>query len=136
VEASGYLDLGDAGRSARLYQQVLAGGLSARSRAVCGAGLAAALLRQGPPGDAVTAAVEVLPALEAGIISSRCLDQLRLVRQAAAGIPAAEEFCGRFDLIDRVLAGSYGPPGRDAFQETASTSVLSHPAGAPAGAGQ
>jgi hypothetical protein len=136
VEASGYLDLGDAGRSVRLYRQVLAVGPSPRSRAICGAGLAAALLRQGASGDAVSAAVEVLPALEAGIISIRCLDQLRLVRQAVASIPGAEGFCGRFDEIDRVLAGSYGLPGRDAFQETASTSVLPHPAGAPVGIGR
>jgi transcriptional regulator with XRE-family HTH domain len=47
VEARGWLNLGDPGRSALLYRQVLASALSPRNRASYGAGLADALLKQG-----------------------------------------------------------------------------------------
>ena len=56
MEARGWLNLGDPGRSARLYRQVLGGGLSPRNRASYGAGLADALLKQGARQDAITAA--------------------------------------------------------------------------------
>ena len=75
--------------------------MSPRNRASYGAGLADALLKQGARQDAVTAAMDVLPALEDGVTSMRCLNRLRLVRQAAAGIPGAEEFCARFDAVER-----------------------------------
>ena len=77
VEARGWLNLGDAHRSARLYRQVLAAGLSTRNRVSYGAGLADALLRQGARQDAVAAAMDVLPALEGGVTSMRCLNRLR-----------------------------------------------------------
>jgi transcriptional regulator with XRE-family HTH domain len=105
VEARGWLNLGDPGRSALLYRQVLASGLSPRNRASYGAGLADALLKQGARQDAITAATDVLPAFEDGVTSMRCLNRLRLIRQAATGIPGAEEFCARFDTIEPVLAG-------------------------------
>ena len=105
VEARGWLNLGDPGRSALLYRQVLASGLSPRNRASYGAGLADALLKQGARQDAITAATDVLPALEDGVTSMRCLNRLRLVRQAAASTPGAEEFCARFDTIEPALAG-------------------------------
>jgi transcriptional regulator with XRE-family HTH domain len=104
VEARGWLNLGDPNRSALLYRQVLASGLSSRNRASYGAGLADALLKQGARQDAITAAMDVLPALEDGVKSMRCLNRLRLVRQAAASTPSAEEFCIRFDAIERALA--------------------------------
>jgi Helix-turn-helix domain len=109
VEARGWLNLGDAGRSALLYRQVLASPLSPRNRASYGAGLADALLKQGARQDAITAAMDVLPALEDGVTSMRCLNRLRLVRQAAASIPGSTEFCDRFDAIERILAT---PPSR------------------------
>ncbi len=49
TEATGYLNIGDAARSAMLYRQVLASELSPRDRARYGAGLADALLMQGAP---------------------------------------------------------------------------------------
>ena len=104
VEARGWLNLGDPARSAQLYRQVLACGLNPRNRVSYGAGLADAMLKQGARQDAVTVAMEVLPAIEGGVTSARCLNRLRLVRQAAAGIPGTEEFCARFDAIDGVLA--------------------------------
>ena len=107
VEARGWLNLGDAHRSARLYGQVLAAGLSTRNRVSYGAGLADALLKQGARQDAVAAATEVLPAIEGGVTSMRCLNRLRLVRQAAGNTAGAEEFCERFDVsragIDRFM---------------------------------
>jgi hypothetical protein len=106
AEARGWLNLGDAGRSAVLYRQVLASRLSPRKRASYGAGLADALLKQGARQDAVTAAMDVLPALEEGVKSMCCLNQLRLVRQAAASTPGAEEFCARFDAVERILVAS------------------------------
>ena len=58
---------------------------STRNRASYGAGLADALLKQGARQDAVAAAAEVLPALEGGVTSMRCLNRLRTVRQAQPG---------------------------------------------------
>jgi hypothetical protein len=107
VEARGWLDLGDPGRSARLYRQVLASVLSPRNRASYGAGLADALLKQGARQAAIAAAMDVLPVLEDRVTSMCCLNQLRLVRQAAASTPGAEEFCARFDVVER--------PGRSAL---------------------
>jgi hypothetical protein len=77
----------------------------------CGAGLADALLKQGARQDAITAATDVLPALEDGVTSIRCLNRLRLIRQAVASAPGAEEFCARFDTIERALAGPRALPG-------------------------
>ena len=119
VEARGWLNLRDPSRSVLLYRQVLASALSPRNRASYGAGLADALLKQGARQDAVTAAMDVLPALEDGVTSMRCLNRLRLVRQAAASTPGAEEFCARFDAIEQVLAtgsaqASYDMPTADA----------------------
>jgi hypothetical protein len=34
----------------------------------------------------------------------RCLNRLRLVRQATASTPGAEEFCTRFDALERTMA--------------------------------
>jgi transcriptional regulator with XRE-family HTH domain len=106
IEAHGWLYLGDPGRSTVLYRQVLASRLSPRNRASYGAGLADALLKQGARQDAITAAMDVLPALEDGVTSTRCLNQLRLVRRAAASTPGAEEFCARFDTAERTQAAS------------------------------
>jgi transcriptional regulator with XRE-family HTH domain len=110
VEARGWLNLGDPTRSAALYRQVLACDLSPRNRVSYGAGLADALLRQGARQDAVTAAMDVIPALEAGVTSMRCLGRLRLVRQAAASSAGAEEFCARFDAVERALVPSRAVP--------------------------
>ena len=117
MEARGWLNLGDPARSALLYRQVLAAGLSPRNRASYGAGLADALLKQGARQDAVTAATDVLAALEGGVTSIRCVNRLRLVRQAAAGIPGAEEFCARFDAIDQALTVRRAVPGQDITAE-------------------
>ncbi|HUY46916.1 MAG TPA: helix-turn-helix domain-containing protein [Streptosporangiaceae bacterium] len=114
VEARGYLNLGEASRSAMLYRQVLVSGLSPRNRASYGAGLADALLKQGARQDAVAAAMDVLPSLEGGVTSMRCLNRLRLVRQAAGNTTGAQQFCERFDAAERALAASCSPPGNDA----------------------
>ncbi len=111
TEARGWLDLGDPGRSAQLHRQALACALSPRDRAGYGAGLADALLKQGARQDAITAAADVLPALEHGMTSVRCLSRLRLVRQAAASTPGREEFCARFDAVEQALAVPGSPPG-------------------------
>jgi hypothetical protein len=113
VEARGWLNLGDAPRSARLYGQVLAAGLCTRNRVSYGAGLADALLKQGARQDAVAAAMEVLPAIESGVTSMRCLNRLRLVRQAAGNTAGSEEFCERFDVIERALTASCSLPHGD-----------------------
>ena len=87
--------------------------LSTRNRASYGAGLADALLKQGARQDAVAAAMDVLPALEGGVTSMRCLNRLRLIRQAAGSTAGAQEFCERFDAIERALTASSGLPGED-----------------------
>jgi transcriptional regulator with XRE-family HTH domain len=113
VEARGWLNLGDYGRSAQLYRGVLASELSPRNRASYGAGLADALLKQGARQDAIIVAMDVLPALEDGVTSMRCLNRLRLVRQAAGNIADAGEFCDRFDAIERTLAARPTQPSYD-----------------------
>ena len=113
VEARGHLNLGEAGRSAMLYRQVLASGLSPRNRASYGAGLADALLRQGARQEAVAAAMDVLPALEGGVTSMRCLNRLRLIRQAAGNTAGAQEFRERFDAAEQALAASCSLPRDD-----------------------
>ncbi len=114
VEARGWLNLGDAARSAALYRKVLTCELSPRNRVSYGAGLADALLKQGARQEAVTAAMDVLPALEDGVTSVRCLNRLRLVRQAAGNMAEATEFCDRFDKAERTLAAPRALPGCDA----------------------
>ena len=126
VEARGWLNLGDAHRSARLYRQVLTSGLSTRNRVSYGAGLADALLKQGARQDAVAAATEVLPAIEGGVTSMRCLNRLRLVRQAAGNTAGAQEFCERFDAIEQALAASCGLPREDAPDTSADVPALWH----------
>ena len=114
VEARGYLNLGDASRSALLYRQVLASGLSPRNRVSYGAGLADALLKQGARQEAVATAMDVLAALEDSTVKSmRCLNRLRLVRQAAGSIPQEQEFCDRFDAVEQILATSFVLPSDD-----------------------
>ena len=41
----------------------------------------------------------------------RCLNRLRIVRQAAGNTAGAREFCERFDAVERALAASYSLPG-------------------------
>jgi len=113
VEARGWLNLGDPSRSALLYRQVLGSELSPRNRTSYGAGLADALLKQGARQDAVTAAMDVLPALEGGVTSMRCLNRLRLVRQAAGSMTEAKAFCDRFDAIERTLTARCSEPSDD-----------------------
>ena len=113
VEAGGFLNLGEVANSVLLYRRVLACELSPRNRAGYGAGLADALLKQGAQRDAVAAALEVLPAMEGGVTSIRSLNRLRLVRLAAAAGGGAEEFCDRFDAIDRALTAARGGVGGD-----------------------
>jgi hypothetical protein len=84
---------------------------SPRNRASHGAGLADALLKQGARQDAIAAAMDVLPVLEDGVTSMRCLSRLLLIRQAAASIPGAEEFCARFDAIEQARAVPGTLPG-------------------------
>jgi transcriptional regulator with XRE-family HTH domain len=128
AEADGYLNLGDAGRSVLLYRQVLAAGLSTRSRASYGAGLADALLKQGARHrqDAIAAAMEVLPALEGGVTSVRCLNRLRVVRQSAGNASDAQEFCERYDAVERALIGSFKLPGDDTSTTRADVPALWH----------
>jgi len=127
AEARGWLNLGDPGRSALLYRQVLASVLSPRNRASYGAGLADALLKQGARQDAIAAATDVLPALEDGVTSMRCLSRLRLIRQAAAGTPGAEEFCARFDVIERARAVPGTLPGSGMPDAGSGIPALSRP---------
>jgi transcriptional regulator with XRE-family HTH domain len=117
VEARGYLNLGDASRSALLYRQVLASGLSPRKRVSYGAGLADALLKQGARQEAVAMAMDVLAVLEDSTVKSmRCLNRLRLVRQAAGSIPQEQEFRDRFDAVEQILATSRALPSDDPLE--------------------
>jgi hypothetical protein len=99
TEAEGCLTLGHPGRSAQLYQQLLADEGSPRSRAAYGTGLATALLYQGTADDAITTVTEALPAIQDGVAPARSLSQLRVIRHAASPIPAAGDFRDRCDAI-------------------------------------
>jgi transcriptional regulator with XRE-family HTH domain len=112
-EARGWLNLGDASRSTLLYRQALASVQGARNRARFGAGLAGALLKQGAYQDAIAAAMQVTAEFGDGVTSMRCLNRLRLIRQAAGNTPGAREFRDRFDAIERSLAASCVLPGDD-----------------------
>jgi transcriptional regulator with XRE-family HTH domain len=114
TEATGYLDLGDATRSAMLYRQVLTSDLSPRNRASNGAGLADALLRQGADREAVATATDVLAALESGVTSVRCLNRLRLIRRAVDNIAWAQEFRERFDAAEQALTATCSLARNDA----------------------
>lgn len=125
VEATGWLELGEARHAAQLYQQVLASELSPCRRASHGAGLAIALLQQGADDAAVAAGSGVLAAIEGGVMSMRCLNRLHLVRQAAGATPSAQQFCDRFDAISQALA-AYDLPGDDTQDIRASLATSRH----------
>jgi hypothetical protein len=114
TEATGYLDLGDAARSAMLYRQVLTSDLSPRNRASNGVGLADALLRQGADREAVATATDVLAALESGVTSVRCLNRLRLIRRTVDNIAWAQEFRERFDAAEQALTATCSLARNDA----------------------
>jgi hypothetical protein len=97
--------------------------------AMIGRDHAAACGQQGARQDAVAAAAEVLPALEGGVTSMRCLNRLRIVRQAAGNTTGAQEFCGRFDALERTLAASYGLPFEDMPDARAAIPALLHDMG-------
>jgi hypothetical protein len=101
-EAGGYRDLGDPAHSEELYRNALDGELSPRDRANHRTGLALALLDQDAKAHAVTAGLAVLPALEDGLTSIRTLKALGPVRAAAKTVNN-EEFCVRFDVVERKL---------------------------------
>jgi hypothetical protein len=103
-EAGGYRDLGDPGRSENLYRGALEGDLPPRDRANHATGLALALLDQGAVVHAVDAGMSVLPALEGSVTSIRTLKALRPIRIEAQQI-GNEEFCTRFDAVERTLNG-------------------------------
>jgi hypothetical protein len=79
-------------------------GLSPLYRACGHAYLAALLANGGDTTEAVREGITVLSALEEGMASIRTLNELRPVRMAAEGT-GAEEFCTRFDAVERKLSG-------------------------------
>jgi hypothetical protein len=56
----------------------------------------------------------------------RCLNRLRIVRQAAGNTTGAQEFCERFDALERTLAASYGLPCEDTPDARADVPALWH----------
>ncbi len=76
--------------------------LPPRNRACRRAQLAAMLAKSGNAQGAISEGMAVLPALEGGVASIRTLNELRPVRDAADRAKA-EEFCARFDAVDRAL---------------------------------
>ena len=102
-EAMGHLNLGAPGTSSALHRESLdTPDLAIRNR-LCGqAQLAAALVVEGDVLSAVAEGTVALSALQSGVTSVRALNELYPVRQAAAKINA-EEFCARFDAVQRAL---------------------------------
>src|SRR5216683_186503 len=101
-EGAGHVFLGEFARGEELSRRVLGGELSPRRRANYGADLALSLLGQGASQDAIEAGTTVLTALENGVTSGMALNKLRPVRVAARRADD-EEFCARFDALERTL---------------------------------
>jgi transcriptional regulator with XRE-family HTH domain len=102
-EARGLESLGDPATACELHRQSLdEPGLSPRNRACGQAQLAAALAGEGDVVGAIDEGTNALSVLESGVASVRALNELRPARQAAEKIKA-EEFCTRFDMIQRTL---------------------------------
>jgi hypothetical protein len=105
-EAMGYDQLGEPGRATRLYRGVLAdAGRSPRDQAYYRARLSGALLEDGDRMQAVDEGLAIRPDLEEWLTSTRTLNELRPVRDAAARV-AAEEFVERFDQAARSLSAA------------------------------
>jgi hypothetical protein len=104
AEAAGTGDLGQAGRSLALYRQALDQAGCPRDRAAVASGLAHALASHGEHDQAMDIALDVtLPALEAGVASARCLDQLRQVAAAAGTLRRALELRNRIDAARQAI---------------------------------
>ncbi|HEV2373598.1 MAG TPA: hypothetical protein VGS19_15670, partial [Streptosporangiaceae bacterium] len=102
-EGMGYLNLGEAETSAALHRATLEPpDLAVRNRLCARAHLANALISEGDVTGAVGEATEALSALEGGVTCIRALNELRPVRDAV-GKGSAEEFCVRYDALQRVL---------------------------------
>jgi len=104
-EATGHMALGEFVRGEELCRRVLANKLSALRNADYSAHLACSLLGQGACKDAIDAGTTVLSALENGVTSGHALSILRPVRVAARKADD-EEFCARYDSIERSLTAA------------------------------
>ncbi len=105
TEAQGYWSLGEMAKAEKLYRNVLDSGLNPCRCAYIRAGLSSALLASGASEDAISEGTAVLSVLEGGLASRKRLSELRPVRVAAGAskTSAAEEFCARFDAVERGL---------------------------------
>ncbi len=102
-EVRGRAHLGDVDTAAAACRHSLDDpALPPRNRACRRAQLAAMLAKSGNAQGAISEGMAVLPALEGGVASIRTLNELRPVRDAADRAKA-EEFCARFDAVDRAL---------------------------------
>jgi transcriptional regulator with XRE-family HTH domain len=104
AEATGTLDLGDAGRSVDLYRTALGQAACPRDRAQLGCELAHALAAHGDKAEAIATALDIaLPLLETGVTSARCLDRLRHVTALAGAVRGTLEIRERTDALKRAL---------------------------------
>ncbi|SRR6266566_1855467 len=102
-EGMGYLNLGAPDMSAALHRQSLEPpDLAVRNRLCAQAQLATALAAEGDMASAVAEGTTALSTFESGVTSGRALNYLRPVRRAAEKIKA-DEFCARFDAMERTL---------------------------------
>jgi transcriptional regulator with XRE-family HTH domain len=108
TEAQGLWSLGEMAPAEKLYRSVLDSGLEPCRRAYIGTGLIGALLGSGAREDAISEGNTVLSALEGGLTSVKRLAELRPVRVAAGASEksGAEQFCARFDAIERDLTAA------------------------------
>lgn len=103
-EAAGSGHLGAPVRAVRLYQSLI--GDAPRSplgQAIYRSKLAETLVAVGDLGQAIEHGMTILPGLGTTLTSGRVLRNLRPVRNAAEGTPAAAEFCDQFDAAARAL---------------------------------
>jgi transcriptional regulator with XRE-family HTH domain len=104
AEAAGALDLGETGRASALYRATLEIAGCPRDQALLAGELADALAASGDRAGAVAIALgQVLPVLESGVTSARCLDQLKDVATAVGNIPGALELRERMATRKRAI---------------------------------
>lgn len=110
AEAAGAQDLARTDRAVALYRHALDAADCPRDHALIATELACALIRDGDNAGAVAMALDrVVPALESGVASARCLDQLRQVTAGAGAVRGILELREKIEQLRRSVPGVPGP---------------------------
>ncbi|WP_109523592.1 MULTISPECIES: helix-turn-helix domain-containing protein [Nocardia] len=99
-EARGCADVGRSRAALGLYEVAITEHASPSNAANMGAWAASARAQIGDLDGALAQALPVLKQLESAVTSPRTLKALTPVREALRAVPAAADFCARFDALD------------------------------------